>query len=238
MANETPQTKQAQLKAELKETKVRTFGDPQQANRPSKPKKGQGQDRKPGDRSNNRSKSGSQAKNKAKGSQDRRNSGPNKSGRPGGPNQNRKRKGRPNGSSVPKSKQAAEQLEQKTSQQAARPNPEKRSVDKANANGRNSSKAPTQAEQYRPKEQTDQTRVDTEPVTNQVQAEQARPAKEDVPQDAVQPDKQPAAETSSKKDRRSKSWLEMTAGELRQANEDLEEEILQSISEISQIKLN
>lgn len=239
MANETPQTKQAQIKAELKETKVRTFGDPQQANRPAKPQKGQSQGRKPGDRNNSRPKAGSQNKNKTKGSQDRRNAGPNKKGRAGGPNPNRKRKGRPNGSSVPKSKQAAEQLEQKTVKSAARQGSEKRTGEKNNSNSRKGAKPPVQTEPLKAQTQVDQVRVEAQLVTDPAPAEQpgSAPANENMVKNEVQPDKKPQTEASSKKDRRSKSWLEMTAVELRQANEDLEEEILQSISEISQIKL-
>ncbi|MDY5835999.1 MAG: hypothetical protein SPK23_02590, partial [Eubacteriales bacterium] len=66
----------------------------------------------------------------------------------------------------------------------------------------------------------------------------APPAKPDQPAPSTPPSQPVETEASRKKDRRSKSWLEMTAEELRQANEDLEEEILRNIASISQIKLN
>lgn len=237
MANAKPQNKEAQIKAELKETKVRTFGDPQQANRSSKPKKGQGQGRKPGDRNNSRPKAGGQGKTKAKNVQDRRNPGPNKSGWPGGPNSKRKRKGGANEFTVDKGKQTYEQ----TKGQQVR-----EQVDKAKV-------APPKSKQA-PEGQVDKGRLAVEPMTQQVQTDPLPVVRENVARDAVQLEQkaeqtfeqqsaqkfeqEPASEAVSKKDRRSKSWLEMTAEELRQANEDLEEEILQGISEIAQIRLN
>lgn len=209
MANEAPANKQAQIKAELKETKVRTFGDPQQAPHKPKAKKGHGSGRKSGDSNQKRPKAGGQAKTKAKTGADRRGPGPDKAGRPAGQKPNRKRQARPKKSYVDKTKQApaplADQLASETSRPASRPSQDKRE-DLVQEN------LPLQKDQV---------------------------AKADRPLAPPTKPAQPAeAEASRKKDRRSKSWLEMTAEELRQANEDLEEEILHNIASISQIKLN
>ncbi|MDD7400995.1 MAG: hypothetical protein PUG36_00785 [Clostridiales bacterium] len=218
MANEAPANKQAQIKAELKETKVRTFGDPQQAPHKPKAKKGHGSGRKSGDSNQKRPKAGGQAKTKAKTGTDRRGPGPDKAGRPAGQKPNRKRQARPKKSYVDKTKQApaplADQLAPETSRPASRPSQDKRE---------------DLVQQNLPL-QKDQVAKADRPL--------APPAKPDQPAPSTPPSQPVETEASRKKDRRSKSWLEMTAEELRQANEDLEEEILRNIASISQIKLN
>ena len=218
MANEAPANKQAQIKAELKETKVRTFGDPQQAPRKPKAKKGQGSGRKSADPNQKRPKAGGQSKTKAKTGTDRRGSGPDKAGRPAGQKPNRKRQARPKKSYVDKTKQApaplADQAAPETSRPASSP-PQNKREDLVQE------KLPLQK---------DQVAKEDRPLAPPAPPAQPAP---------TTPASQPAeAEASRKKDRRSKSWLEMTAEELRQANEDLEEEILHNIASISQIKLN
>lgn len=249
MSNDTEQSKQAQIKAELKETKVRSFGEPQQSARPAKSSKGQGPGRRSGGKQTKQTKSTGQGRNKTQSGREEGHSARNKQGGRLDSSQNLRRKKRRSGSNRSKSKQAADQFKPQDHKrgepkQAERPKLDPKSQERKTpapkGEGHRAGLHPSGENKY----------PDRKPSTPQTPETGAWPCKcpeqEDFTQQSSSGEATRASQartagetksTSGKKERRSKSWLEMTAAELRQANEDLEEEILESISEISRIKL-